>query len=133
CEKIIAIAGQARPRAMAAATATAPSPAPAATPRKGQKRYPQKFDLVMIGTSTGGPVALQKILTQMPANFPVPILMIQHMPGSFTGAFAERLDRQCAIHIREAADGDALKPGEALLAPGGKQMMLSAKGRIRIF
>ncbi|GGX50848.1 protein-glutamate methylesterase/protein-glutamine glutaminase [Saccharospirillum salsuginis] len=130
CEKIIAIAGQAKPRAMAAATAPAPAPA---APRKGQKRYPQRFDLVMLGTSTGGPVALQKILTQIPANFPAPILMIQHMPGSFTGAFADRLNRQCKITVREAADGDTLRPGEALLAPGGKQMMLAGKGRIRVF
>jgi len=130
CEKIIAIAGQAKPRAMTAATAPAPAPA---APRKGQKRYPQRFDLVMLGTSTGGPVALQKILTQIPANFPAPILMIQHMPGSFTGAFADRLNRQCKITVREAADGDTLKPGEALLAPGGKQMMLAGKGRIRVF
>ena len=130
CEKIIAIAGQAKPRAMEAAIAPAPAPA---APRKGQKRYPQRFDLVMLGTSTGGPVALQKILTQIPANFPAPILMIQHMPGSFTGAFADRLNRQCKITVREAIDGDALRPGEALLAPGGKQMMLSGKGRIRVF
>lgn len=132
CDKIIAIAGQAKPKATSAAAAVEPAREPVA-PRSGQKRYPQKFDLVMLGTSTGGPVALQKILTQLPANFPVPILMIQHMPGSFTGAFADRLDRQCRIKVREAADGDSLKPGEALLAPGGKQMMLSGKGRIKIF
>lgn len=134
CEKIIGIAGQAKPKAASAATSLTPSsPAPAAKPRAVRKRYAQRFDLIMLGTSTGGPVALQKILTQMPANFPVPILMIQHMPGSFTGAFADRLNRQCAIDIREAVDGDSLRAGEALLAPGGKQMMLSSRGRLRIF
>lgn len=132
CEKIIAIVGNARPKAASAATAVTPKQVPA-QPRGARKRYLQRFDLVMLGTSTGGPVALQKILTQLPANFPTPILMIQHMPGSFTGAFADRLDRQCALKVREAVDGDTLRPGEALLAPGGKQMMLSARGRLRIF
>lgn len=132
CEKIIAIAGQARPRAMVL-DAPVVSEKPATAPAGRRKRYAQKFDLVMIGTSTGGPVALQKVLTQIPGNFPAPILMIQHMPGSFTGAFAERLDRQCALTVREAADGDTPKAGEALLAPGGLQMMFSAKNRLRIF
>ncbi|WP_196158166.1 chemotaxis response regulator protein-glutamate methylesterase [Reinekea sp. G2M2-21] len=97
------------------------------------KQYTQKFELVLIGTSTGGPVALQKVLTQLPANFASPILLIQHMPGSFTGAFAERLNSQCRIGVKEAEDGDVLKPGVAYLAPGGMQMMLTAKGKIKIF
>ncbi len=96
------------------------------------KKYNQRFELVMIGTSTGGPVALQKVLTQIPANFPLPILLIQHMPGSFTGAFAERLDMQCRISVKEAADGDSLKPGTAYLAPGGMQMMISSKGKLKV-
>jgi len=89
-------------------------------------------DLILLGTSTGGPVALQTILTALPANFSVPILMIQHMPGAFTGAFAERLNTKCKISVKEAADGDMLAPGLALLAPGGLQMMLSAKNKVRI-
>ena len=83
--------------------------------------------LVAIGTSTGGPVALQKVLTRLPASFPAPILLIQHMPGTFTPAFAKRLDQQCAIRVREAADGDRLEPGLALLAPGGRQMLLDGR------
>jgi two-component system chemotaxis response regulator CheB len=55
------------------------------------------------------------------------------MPGTFTGAFADRLNRQCPLAIREAKDGDALRPGEALLGPGGMQMMLNGKGRLKIF
>lgn len=97
------------------------------------QRYSQKFELVMIGTSTGGPVALQKVLTQLPANFPTPILLIQHMPGSFTGAFAERLNTQCRIGVKEAVDGESLRPGMAYLAPGGMQMMVTAKGKIKVF
>lgn len=136
CEKILAMAGQARRHRVPVSTLARPAPAPAPTPptrASARKRYTQRFDLVMLGTSTGGPVALQKILTQIPASFPAPILMIQHMPGSFTGAFADRLNRQCPLTIREAKDGDVLRAGEALLGPGGMQMMLNGKGRLKIF
>lgn len=89
------------------------------------------ISLVLIGTSTGGPVALQTVLTALPANFPKPILLIQHMPASFTGAFAERLDKLCNINVKLAEDGDSLKAGQALLAPGGKQMLVES-GKVRI-
>jgi two-component system chemotaxis response regulator CheB len=89
------------------------------------------IDVVLIGTSTGGPVALQKVLTGLPANFSKPIVLIQHMPASFTGAFAERLDKLCNISVKLAEDGDLLKPGQALLAPGGQQLMLD-RGRVRV-
>ncbi|MGP3790733.1 protein-glutamate methylesterase/protein-glutamine glutaminase [Pseudomonas sp. B392_1p] len=90
------------------------------------------YKLVAIGTSTGGPVALQRVLTQLPANFPTPIVLIQHMPAAFTGAFAERLDKLCKIRVKEAEDGDILRPGLALLAPGGKQMMIDTRGAVKI-
>ena len=90
-------------------------------------RHKGSYKLVVIGTSTGGPVALQEVLTKLPANFPLPILLIQHMPGTFTPAFAERLSKLCAISVKEAADGDPLKPGIAYLAPGGRQMLLEGK------
>lgn len=110
-----------RPAAPArAAAAHAPAP----------KRKPYK--LVAIGTSTGGPVALQRVLTQLPANFPAPIVLIQHMPAAFTKAFAERLDKLCRINVKEAEDGDMLRPGLALLAPGGKQMMIDGRGTVKI-
>ncbi|MCW8866651.1 MAG: chemotaxis response regulator protein-glutamate methylesterase, partial [Colwellia sp.] len=70
-------------------------------------------------------VALQKILTQLPENFPIPIIMIQHMPATFTQAFANRLNSLCKISIKEASNGDVLKPGCAYLAPGGRQMVIS--------
>lgn len=87
-----------------------------------------KTKLVAIGTSTGGPVALQNVLKQLPKNYPVPVLLVQHMPGSFTAAFAERLNSACDINIREAKDGDLLEPGLALLAPGGQQMVVESRG-----
>ena len=89
------------------------------------------IDLILIGTSTGGPVALQNVLSALPANFPKPILLIQHMPASFTGAFAERLNTLCNITVKLAKDGDTLKPGVALLAPGGQQMMVE-RGKVRV-
>lgn len=111
-----------------AAPATARSSTTSNSPPPRKKHY----QLVAIGTSTGGPVALQKVLTQLPASFPAPLLLIQHMPAAFTKAFAERLDKLCKIRVKEAEDGDTLKPGVALLAPGGKQMMLDGRGVVRI-
>lgn len=110
-----------------ASAVTAPAATEAALP-------PQRkaYRLVAIGTSTGGPVALQQVLTSLPASFPVPIVLIQHMPGTFTRAFAERLNKLCQIDVREAEDGDLLRPGLALLAPGGKQMMIDARGQVRV-
>lgn len=98
------------------------------SPVTHSKPQPRHFDLVAIGTSTGGPMALQTVLTQLPANFPAPLLLVQHMPAAFTGAFAERLNSLCKIQVKEAQDGDVLKPGLALLAPGGKQMVVDKRG-----
>ena len=85
----------------------------------------KKYSLLAIGTSTGGPVALQKILTELPQDFPLPIILIQHMPATFTNAFATRLNSLCKITVKEASNGDVLKPGCAYLAPGGRQMIIS--------
>ncbi|SEQ17517.1 two-component system, chemotaxis family, response regulator CheB [Ectothiorhodospira magna] len=91
------------------------------------------FRVVLIGTSTGGPLALQKVLAELPAHFPLPLLLIQHMPASFTPAFAQRLDQLCRIRVKEAVDGDLLAPGLALLAPGGQQMVLESRaGQVRV-
>ncbi|WP_028694516.1 protein-glutamate methylesterase/protein-glutamine glutaminase [Pseudomonas cremoricolorata] len=117
------------PRASIASRAPAAAHAPSASsPAPRRKAY----KLVAIGTSTGGPVALQRVLTQLPAGFPAPIVLIQHMPAAFTKAFAERLDKLCRISVKEAEDGDVLRPGLALLAPGGKQMMVDGRGTVKI-
>ncbi|AZD72043.1 protein-glutamate methylesterase/protein-glutamine glutaminase [Pseudomonas chlororaphis] len=112
----------------------APAPVPARSAATGSSAAPKRkaYKLVAIGTSTGGPVALQRVLTQLPANFPAPIVLIQHMPAAFTKAFAERLDKLCRISVKEAEDGDILRPGLALLAPGGKQMMVDGRGAVKI-
>jgi two-component system chemotaxis response regulator CheB len=109
-----------------ARSASAAPGAPAASPKR------KAYKLVAIGTSTGGPVALQRVLTQLPSSFPAPIVLIQHMPAAFTKAFADRLDKLCKIRVKEAEDGDLLRPGLALLAPGGKQMMVDGRGCVRI-
>ncbi|BDX07719.1 protein-glutamate methylesterase/protein-glutamine glutaminase [Planctobacterium marinum] len=84
----------------------------------------KRYKILVIGTSTGGPVALQTILTKFRGGFPYPILLVQHMPGTFTSAFAERLNNVCEIRVKEAQDGDVLSPGVAYLAPGGRQMLV---------
>jgi two-component system chemotaxis response regulator CheB len=86
-----------------------------------------KPKIIAIGASTGGPAALTELLKKIPASFSVPILIIQHMPDTFTKAFAERLNRQCQLTIKEAETGDLLKPGHVYLAPGGKQLIINSK------
>ena len=81
--------------------------------------------LLTLAASTGGPVAIQKILTQIPENCPVPIVLVQHMPRNFTKSFAERLNLLCKIRVKEAENGDYLEPGLALLGPGGMQMEIA--------
>lgn len=128
------------PSSLGSYGASAPArPAPAPIPARAHAASPSSpapkrkaYKLVAIGTSTGGPVALQRVLTQLPANFPAPIVLIQHMPAAFTKAFAERLDKLCRISVKEAEDGDILRPGLALLAPGGKQMMIDGRGAVKI-
>ncbi|MBJ6122122.1 protein-glutamate methylesterase/protein-glutamine glutaminase [Sphingomonas mollis] len=78
--------------------------------------------VIAIGSSTGGVEALFALLGAMPVDCP-PILIVQHMPGAFTGSFADRLDRECRIHVQEARDGMTLAMGNAYIAPGGEQHM----------
>lgn len=106
-----------------------PPALPARPPHPTRAGAPtREIRLLAMAASTGGPVALQHLLARLPADIPVPILLVQHMPGNFTGSFAERLDQICAIAVREARNGDELRPGVALLAPGGCQMELMNQG-----
>jgi two-component system chemotaxis response regulator CheB len=88
----------------------------------------KKINYVGIGASTGGPVALQEVLSRIPVNFPYGIIVGIHMPKAFTGPYAERLNAKCSMTIREAVDGDVLKPGLALIAPGGMHTTLVRRG-----
>jgi len=78
--------------------------------------------IIAIGVSTGGPQALQYVLSQLPPDFPGTILIVQHMPEGFTDMFAKRLDETCAIEVKEAKSGDLLTPGRVLVCPGNKHM-----------
>jgi two-component system chemotaxis response regulator CheB len=81
-----------------------------------------RVDVVVLGISTGGPQALRRMIPEFPANFPVPIAMVLHMPVGYTSLFAEKLDELSAIEVREAREGDVLRPGLALLAPAGRHL-----------
>jgi two-component system chemotaxis response regulator CheB len=94
-------------------------------PRDNQLR---RVDLVAIGVSTGGPNALSDLLSLLPAQLPVPIVIVQHMPATFTRLLAERLDTRCAITVREAQEGVIPTPGEAWIAPGDFHMRVVRSG-----
>lgn len=121
-----------------APSSTPSSPSPVSPPRT-QAETPAKrstrsrvvrgsIKLLAIGASTGGPVAVSDIIRNLPGDFPVPIVIVQHMPENFTRAFAERLDRQSSLSVKEAQTGDVLSPGHVFVAPGGKQLMFDKRG-----
>lgn len=88
---------------------------------KGLVRKP-RTEIIGIGISTGGPPIVEQILTSLPENYGIPIVIVQHMPEGFTREFAQRLDKLSAIEVREGKHGDLLRPGRAIIAPGGRQM-----------
>lgn len=93
------------------------------------KNYqPHNKTILAIGTSTGGPRALEKVLAGLPLHFPVPILIVQHMPAKFTKSLAERLDRVIGLHVKEAHHGEVIKPQTVYIAPGGFHMKLEQTG-----
>jgi two-component system chemotaxis response regulator CheB len=81
-------------------------------------------EAVVIGVSTGGPVALAELIPALPADFPVPVLVVQHMPPVFTRLLADRLDAQSGLAVREGHDGDAVQAGSVLIAPGDRHMVI---------
>lgn len=85
-----------------------------------------KSEIIAIGISTGGPNALGRMLPMLPKNIGVPILIVQHMPALFTKSLADSLNKKCTLSVKEAEDGEALKPNMIYIAPGGKQMKLVA-------
>jgi two-component system chemotaxis response regulator CheB len=120
--------------AVRAAVPAAPAPAaklsadavlPPAIDTRGPLRTTER--VVAIGTSTGGTLALEEVLTALPRVTPG-IVIVQHMPEKFTAAFAERLNKLCQIEVREARHGDRVLPGRALIAPGGRHLLLRRDG-----
>ena len=116
-EKVILAAAQPRIRIPQASPAL-----PLPTPRSPSER------VVLIGTSTGGPQALTRLLKQLPGDFPSPIAIVLHIPEGYTGPLAQRLNDECAIEVAEAADGLLLRPGRAILAQAGKHLRFSPDG-----
>lgn len=110
------------PTSRPAASGTAPASSAPGTIAAGPRS-----ELLLIGTSTGGPKALQDLLPALPASLPVPCLVVQHMPGSFTRPFAERLNSLSQVTIKEATDGEPLRPGTVYIAPGGIHMKYRLK------
>jgi two-component system chemotaxis response regulator CheB len=84
--------------------------------------------VVVIGVSTGGPAALGRILPQLTAGFPLPILVVQHMPALFTRFLAERLDTCCALDVEEASEGSCVDAGNVLIAPGDFHLKVASSG-----
>jgi len=117
----------------ALAEARPPAPPPPPPPRPPSTARAGGFACVAIGTSTGGPVALSQILPKLPAGFPIPIVVVQHMPPGFTRPLADRLDSMSRIDVVEGADGMQLVPGTAIIAPAGKQLRLvRSRGTVRV-
>ncbi len=109
------------------ATGPAKTPAPhggIVIERKVSVTSTKRVKYIGIGASTGGPPAVQDVLSRLPAGFPHAIMVAIHMPQAFTGPYAERLNANCRLPVREAADGDILKAGEVLIAPGGRHLTL---------
>lgn len=101
-----------------------------ASPRTGKAPDAplEKAGILVIGASTGGPSAVQKVLSELPEDYPFAVIVVQHMPPVFTRQFAMRLDRNTALRGREAADGDKLEVGTILVVPGGHHLVVSGKG-----
>ena len=128
---------------LAAEGVECPSPQPERIPPSYQdvpiheqaERLTSRVDVVVIGVSTGGPNALEELLPCFPVDFPVPILIVQHMPPVFTQLLASRLAAKSRISVMEASAGSVLKPGHAWLAPGGSHMAverINGEARIKI-
>ncbi|GJL80110.1 MAG: chemotaxis response regulator protein-glutamate methylesterase [Nitrospinaceae bacterium] len=102
-------------------------------PRTSKKDEASRIDILAIGVSTGGPQALEKVLPKLPEDFPVPIVIVQHMPSNFTGILAKRLNSKSSLFVKEGQKGDTLRPGQAWLAAGGMHMVVQpGKNKIQI-
>jgi two-component system chemotaxis response regulator CheB len=127
-QKIRALAAVPRERLHGLATALPLPSLPTARPRL------DRADCVVIGTSTGGPPALQAIIPRLPEGLPSAILVVQHMPVGFTKSLAERLDQRSILAVREAEDGEPVEAGAVLIAPAGCHMKVRRKGaQTRVF
>jgi len=93
-----------------------------------QTNFSGRYEIVVIGVSTGGPQGLKSVIPRLPADFPVPLIVVLHMPVGYTEAYAKRLDEASALTVVEAQDGEALRPGLVLIAPAGRHLTLHRNG-----
>ncbi len=132
-EKIYEVSNELVEKVKAAATAPL-RPAPAvveATPQPAVTRpgrWSGRYDIVVIGVSTGGPQGLKAVIPRLPADCPVPIAIVMHMPVGYTEMYAQRLDQVSALAVREAGEGDELGPGTVLVAPSGHHLTFCREG-----
>src|SRR5262245_26721677 len=124
--RIHVLGGKGKPPVPGRAAAAPATAAPAMAPRPA--RAPRTPKIIAIGASTGGPDALTRIVGTLPADLPVPVLVVQHMPPVFTKMFAERLERQSAVRVVEAAGGETLQPGVVYVAPGDRHLLVVQRG-----
>ena len=101
---------------------------PPRPPTTGATALDRTPDIVAIGVSTGGPNALARLIPQLPAGFPVPVVIVQHMPPMFTRLLGERLNAQSPLAVREAADGEVVQAGSVYIAPGDYHLTLQRRG-----
>jgi len=129
-QRVVSIARRHQSHRLAPPTTLRPVvPNPEPITGRTSRRHATNAKLVTIGASTGGPVAIQRVLTSLPPSYPLPVLVAVHMPAEFTSTFAERLDSVCRVNVSEAANGDPLLPGRVLVAPGGKQTLVEQRGQ----
>lgn len=126
--KIRAAVGYAKRTGKTGPLGPLPLPSPAAASRvspapPARRASVAGVELVLIGISTGGPPALQKLIPALPADLRAPIVVLQHMPPGYTKALADRLDKSSALRVREAEENDPLLPGTVLVAPAGRQLI----------
>ncbi|HEX6926825.1 MAG TPA: chemotaxis response regulator protein-glutamate methylesterase [Longimicrobiaceae bacterium] len=125
-EKVLAVAGASvHKQGSAPETVTVAEPPP---PVQLEPEPRGDYDLVVIGSSTGGPKALMEVIASLPADLTAAVVVAQHMPAGFTRTLAERIDRRSSVRVREAVDGATLEPGSVYLAPGGSQISIERDG-----
>ncbi|KEO82951.1 protein-glutamate methylesterase/protein-glutamine glutaminase [Tumebacillus flagellatus] len=104
-----------------------PQPKPTPAPPKPLRTSKRVEEILAIGTSTGGPRALQMVLSHLPATLAAPVVVVQHMPAGFTRSLAQRLDHLCLVSVQEAQDGQVLEQGHVYIAPGDYHMRIVEK------
>ena len=125
--RIAALAKDARGEEKKAGTSPSSTSSQNARPEENASKASAPIEVVVIGLSTGGPSALEQLLPKLPKDFPVPVLIVQHMPKLFTGALAERLDKCCALRVEQAYDNATIRPGTVWLAPGDAHMEIAPR------